>query len=681
MSTQPAILDDNLASDPLTPAPAAPSLAEFFEMGQQESYSPFLKEEARLWSLNLELKAALFAAFGLALSFGLSFVGDMAPLSKMILAAVYFLVGVPALIDAADDLAEGDINIDILMTLAAFSSIFIGNGMEGALLLVLFAISGAMENAVTAKAKSTISALNKLSPTRGTVVLEDGRLIERAVQDIGKGTKLLVKAGQVIPLDGIIMEGTSSINLVHLTGENVPVTKSIGDNVPAGGRNLDGALVIEVTHSSQDSTLSRIIELVTKAQEAKPALQQWFDRLSRGYAMSIIALGALFATSFPFFFDMTFLGNEGSLYRSLAFLIAASPCALIIAIPIAYLSAISSCARQGILLKGGISLDALAKCRSIAFDKTGTLTSGELLCLGVERICPISASQEQEKIDRALALAYALEKNALHPVASAIVRYVEPLNLKKVALNSFKAIPGFGVQALVESFNGQDMVYLGSPSYILEKLPQQQRDLLQKAISSLEPSGELLAVLSLEEEIYLFRFSDRPRPHAGDAIAAIKKRGFDIVMLTGDNKQNASRIAAEVGIDHFYADLKPEDKLQHVARLADEKGLAMVGDGINDAPALARATIGICMGKVGSTAAMDAADVILLHDNIDKLDWLIDKAINTEKIVQQNLALALMAIILASIPALAGFIPLWLAVIMHEGGTVIVGLNGLRLLR
>lgn len=657
-------------------SPISPDVfTEFFEMGQQEKVSPFLTPGSRNWGVNLTLKASILAAVLLVATFVLSFFPSLVPLSRLLLLGVYFLAGIPSLIEAIEDLSNGEVNIDILMTLAAFSSVLIGSGMEGGLLLVLFAISGALEDAVTDKAKGALSNLHKLSPTKACVIEADGTLIERALRDINVGTTILVKAGQVIPLDGDVIEGISSVNLVHLTGENLPVTKKVGDAVPAGGRNLEGVLKVHVTRTSADSTLARIIQLVTEAQEARPLLQRWFDRASRAYALTIISLSALFFLTFPFLFSIPFLGIEGSLYRALAFLIAASPCALIIAIPIAYLSAVSACAKNGILIKGGVTLDALSRCRSVAFDKTGTLTTGQLTCSGVEAL-----QDGNSDLDQAVAIAYALEKNAVHPIATALTAYGNARSAKDVPVKNFRSVPGYGLQAQISLPSGPQDVYIGKPIYILDRLPAHQRQLLETRIAEMEQQGELIAVLLAANNVFIFRFQDTLRPDVSEMIQAVKKRGWSTVMLTGDHAYTAQKIAKEVALDKFYADLTPEDKLRHVAELSS-KGLAMIGDGVNDAPALARATVGVCMGKVGSTAAVDAADVVLLNDNLEKFDWLIGKAKKTQAIVKQNLTLAVAAIIFASLPALGGIVPLWLAVVMHEGGTVLVGLNALRLLR
>ena len=640
---------------------------EFFELGLEETVSPFLTPESRGWGRHLSLKASLLAGALLLLSFGLSFFPMWVPLSFFFLILVYFLTGIPSLIDSLEDLLALDINIDVLMTLAAFSSVLIGSGMEGGLLLVLFSLSGAMEEAVTEKAKSSISHLSKLSPTRAVVVDEDGLHIEKALSDIEVGTTILVKPGEVVPLDGVVIRGTSSLNLVHLTGENLPVRKTVDDEVAAGARNQEGPLLIRVLHTSSDSTLARIINLVTQAQEARPRLQRWFDKLSRGYALTIIGLAALFAITFPFLLNLPFLGLEGSLYRSLAFLIAASPCALIIAIPIAYLSAISICAKKGILLKGGVTLDALASCKAVAFDKTGTLTTGQLTCLGIESLTPLTQAEEKE----ILSVALSLEQNAVHPIARSLITYAQERGATSVELTQFKTVAGYGLQGKV----GSKEVYIGNPEFV--KAPE-----LREMIEKRKSSGELVAVMQYGEKLFLFRFQDTVRPHVRETIQDLRrKRNWWTVMLTGDHEETARRVAEEVGLDEYHANLKPEDKLNYVSELANEKGLAMLGDGINDAPALARSTVGISMGKMGSAAAVDASDVVFLNDNIELLDWLVGKAYKTQTIVKQNLSLATAAILIAALPALAGLIPLWLAVVMHEGGTVLVGLNALRLLR
>ncbi len=653
---------------------------EFFELGQQESVSPFLTPETRHWGTNLYLKASILAAFLLVLSFSFSFFPKLHPLSNFILIIVYFLAGIPSLIESLENLTDLDINIDVLMTLAAFSSVLIGSGMEGGLLLVLFSLSGSIEEAVETKAKRAISSLHKLSPTRASVIDVDGTLLEKAIDDIEVGTKILIKSGQVVPLDGLVVDGISSVNLVHLTGESMPITKKIGDQVGAGALNLEGTLTLTVVRTSADSTLARIIQLVTQAQEAKPTIQRWFDKLSRAYAITIILLAAFFATTLPFILGLPFLGVEGSVYRALAFLIAASPCALIIAIPIAYLSAISVCAQRGILLKGGITLDAIASCSAVAFDKTGTLTTGKLTCLGLEPLFP--SAESVHNVSSALAAAHAMERNAIHPIAKAVLNYAISQQIPPAHLKNFKAIPGYGLEAVANTSQGECNAYIGHPEYIVSQLSPPLAARLSSLVEEVKSHGELLAIMLYGEQLYLFRFEDALRPGIKKMIKALKEKWhWRLIMLTGDHESSAKKVATELGIDEYHADLRPEDKLKYVSELSQKDGLAMIGDGINDAPALARATVGIGMGNIGSTAAIEASDVVLLHDNIEMLDWLIGKAHQTKRIVTQNLSLAVCAILIAALPALAGVVPLWLAVVMHEGGTVLVGLNALRLLR
>lgn len=657
---------------------------DFFNLGFQETTSPFLTPASRAFGANLTLKAALIASVLLLVAFILKMISFHPSLYNLLLIFVYFLAGIPALIESIEDIASFEINIDILMTLAAFSSVLIGSPMEGALLLVLFAISGSLEDSVTMKAKQSIQSLQKLSPTKATVITDKGSHIEKSVKDIKPGTTILVKAGEIVPLDGKVIAGISSVNLVHLTGENMPVTKQPGDAVPGGGKNLEGALTLLVENSSQDSTIAKIVRLVTEAQDAKPNLQRWFDRLSQAYAMAIIMLAVLFTAILPWLLDIPLLGVEGSLYRSLAFLIAASPCALIIALPIAYLSAISNSASHGILLKGGIALDALASCKAIAFDKTGTVTLGELECIEIKPL-------KNSNLLRAHQVALVLERNTVHPIASAVISYCSKWNDTPLPLlDKFTSLPGYGLQGEITFEDGNQLAYMGKPEYIADKLSSSDNSALDLVIEDFTKNGDAVAVLLLEPaaantnfetEIYVFRFQDTIRPKMKETIASLKSRGIETLMLTGDHHNSAHKIAKEVGIDEYRADLKPEDKLRIISELSKKQHLAMVGDGVNDAPALARATIGICMGKVGSTSAIEAADVVLLNDNIEKLDWLFGTAYLTKRIVKQNVILATLAILIASVPALAGIIPLWLAVIMHEGGTVLVGLNSLRLLR
>ncbi|NGX51238.1 MAG: putative cadmium-transporting ATPase [Chlamydiae bacterium] len=631
---------------------------EFFTSGLEESISPFLKRSSRPWAKNLSLKSSLLAGFFLLSSFVAHFYSP--DLSHLLLLLVYFLAGTPALLNTIEDLRNLEINIDVLMAMAAFLSFLIGSQMEGGLLLVLFAFSGAMEAAVSRKARGALHNLNNLSPTIGVVIEEDGSLVERSVREINVGTRLLVRAGEVVPLDGTVVDGHSFVNLVHLTGESVPLSKKVGDEIQAGSRNLDGTLSISVTKSSAESTLSKIVQLINEAQTMKPHIQRFLDRFSKWYAISIISLFFLFALTLPFILVIPFFGNEGSIYRALTFLIAASPCALIIATPTAYLSAISACAKKGILLKGGITLDALASCKMIAFDKTGTLTTGALTCSGIECL----SEDPETTIDQAIAIAASLERNVTHPMAEAICTFAAEKGIAPTALTHFQSVAGFG---LVGEVDGRE-VKIGNDEFIDVKIP-------------LEKRSEMVSYLLIGKTLFSFIFLDTIRPEAAATVRELKEKGLELVMLTGDHEESARKVAEEVGIERLYANLRPEHKLETVSNLSAEKPLAMVGDGINDAPALTRASVGISMGQIGSATAVDASDIVLLQDDLSLISYLHKRAHKTMRIVRENLTLALGVIFIATTPALLGFIPLWLAVILHEGGTVLVGLNSLRLLK
>ena len=643
---------------------------EFFASGKEESISPFLTPSSRKWGKHLSLKTAFISGILLLCAFIFSFLNPA--FSNLCLLFVYFFSGTPALIGALEDIKNLEINIDVLMTLAALLSVLIGSGMEGALLLVLFELSGAMETLVTEKTKSALVSLHQIAPRFAYVVAEDGTIYERSVKDIPLKTILLIKAGEVVPLDSVVIKGSSFVNLSHLTGESHPVSKKLGDEVQAGAYNLDGTITVEVTRTSSDSTLNRIIELITQAQEAKPRLQRFLDRFGKWYAMSIISLFIIFAITLPWIFSIPYLGAEGGIYRALSFLIAASPCALIIATPTAYLSAISSCARKGILLKGGVILDALTSCHTVTFDKTGTLTTGNLHCTKLEIIYP--KQTPCYTLEEGLQAAYGLEISAVHPIADAIISYAKEKQIKPLEILDFTSIPGSGLQGFVLLQNRKIPAYIGNSAFILPYLPKTfSSEAFQK--------GTLNSYLLLGNTLFLFHFTDTLRAQSKPLIDRLKNQKLHPIMLTGDKLEIAKDVAEQVGISTIYADLKPEDKLAKVAELSTSQGLIMIGDGVNDAPALARATVGISMGTIGSATAIEASDIVFLNDDLSLLDWMIQKAHRTTAIVKQNITLALAVILLATLPALLGLVPLWLAVIFHEGGTVLVGLNSLRLLR
>lgn len=652
-------------------------IEEFLMGGYEESSHPYLTENSRMWGKHTTLRASLISAAFLLCSFISSFYAPA--LSSFFLVFVYFLSGTPALIQTLINLFSLKINISVLMTLAAFLSMVIGSEIEGGLLLVLFALSGAMEDMVIHKTKSAIHTLKKATPTMAMVVEAGGNLIQRSCKEIPVGTMIQVRKGETIPLDGEVAEGEAEINFAALTGESAPILKRPSEEVPAGSTIIDGSLSIKVTKTSADSTISRMIQLIIEASAKKPKVQRFLDRFGEIYSTSIILISLFFAIALPILFRIPILGIEGSIYRSLAFLIAASPCALIIATPTAYLSAISACARKGILLKGGLSLDAIAQTTAFVFDKTGTLTTGKLELKDIE-VTSIDGGPATVSEAEALAIAQEMEKVTSHPISDAILYRASKQTLPTVKASRVKATPGKGIEADIQVGQISCMCYIGSLDYI-ESLCQsgEEKHCLEKHARE----GHAIACLKVANTLIFFHFLDEIRPAAKHLLDRLsRKQGMKSILLTGDHKLNAHFVARQVGIESqsVFFDLKPEDKLQQVEHLSKDWQIAMVGDGINDAPAMARAHVSIAMGDIGTATAIDAADIVLLRDEISDIAWLVQKAKKTMRIVRENLTLALLVIVLATTPSLLGFIPLWLAVILHEGGTVLVGLNSLRLL-
>ncbi len=387
----------------------------FFSSGMSDAVSPFLTNSSKKWATNFALKKALLTAGLLLLSFLFSFYDHN--LAYFSLSFVYLLSGTGAILGAFEDGKNLEINIDTLMMMAAFLSLFIGSGFEGGLLLVLFELSGSMEESVINKANSALRDLQKISPEKALVVEEGRPLKEVSVQDISLGTKILVKSGEYVPLDGVIVEGSSLFDLSHITGESLPIRKNAEEEVPAGAKNTHQAVVLTVKKTSTESTLKKIIDLIDQAKEQKPRIQTAIDRFGKKYASCVMISSALLSIFLPLFFSLPYWGVEGSIYRALTFLITASPCALIIGAPTAYLAAVSSCAKKGILLKGGSVLDALTRCQHICFDKTGTLTSGQLSLKNVTLL------QGDFPVEKALAIAKSLERHVSHPLASAVEKY------------------------------------------------------------------------------------------------------------------------------------------------------------------------------------------------------------------------------------------------------------------
>ncbi|KAI3451976.1 hypothetical protein Pfo_008641 [Paulownia fortunei] len=632
------------------------------------------------------------------------------PLRQAFTLIAFPLVGVSASFDATMDIMGGKINIHVLMALAAFASVFMGNALEGGLLLAMFNLAHIAEEYFTSKSKIDVKELKENHPEFALVLdVENGNSPSFSdlmyhkvpVNDLEVGSYILVKAGESVPVDCDVIQGRSTITIEHLTGEVKPVEKKVGDNIPGGARNLDGMMIVKAKKTWKESMLSRIVQLTEEAQQSKPKLQRWLDTFGEQYSKAVIILSAAIALMGPVLFKWPFFSTSvcrGSVYRALGLMVAASPCALAVA-PLVYATAISACARKGILLKGGHVLDALASCQNIAFDKTGTLTTGEFMCKAIEPIHGHVSNEKQiasccvpscEK--EALAVAAAMEKGTTHPIGRAVVDHSIGKDLPPVSVESFENLPGRGLFATISSiepgFGGGKPLKasIGSVEYITSLFTSDDESKkFEEAVSTSSYGSDFVrAALSVNnEKVTLFHFEDKPRAGSLDVIKSLQDEGnVRVMMLTGDHELSAWRVANAVGIKEVHCGLKPEDKLYHVTNISRDTGggLIMVGDGINDAPALAAATVGIVLAERASATAIAVADVLLLQDNISGVPFCVAKSRQTTSLVKQNVALALSSIFLASLTSVLGFLPLWLTVLLHEGGTLLVCLNSIRAL-
>ncbi len=569
---------------------------------------------------------------------------------------------------------EKELDVDLLMIVAALGAAGLGWWkqdyeliIDGAVLILIFAISGALEGYAMARTERSIRSLMSLTPDLARAIVS-GREQQIAIDRLQVGDILLVKPGELIPTDAIAIGGSSSIDRSAITGESLPVETTIGDEVFGGTVNGNGALTLRVHKPPASSLIQRIILLVQQAQTETPASQAFIERFERGYAKAIVIVGILLATLPPFLWHWDW---ETTIYRALIFLVVASPCALMAAIMPTLLSGIANGARQGILFKGGSTLETIGKIKAVAFDKTGTLTTGKL---SVVEIIPFDRTNPQA----ILQLAAAIESSSEHLIGQAIVRAVQEQNLAVTPATDITAIPGVGIKGLL---SGQ-AIFVGK-AQLMSAQVQAQIATHQALIADLAATGKTIVWVASDDRLAgAIALADTLRPEAVELVRRLKQMGIAQIMLTGDRHQSANAIAAQVGITQVHAELLPEDKVNLIRQLQSQyQYVAMVGDGINDAPALAAASIGIAMGVAGSDVALETADVVLMTDALDKLETAIKLGRRTQTIIKQNITFALSFIVLLLIGNFMGGINMPLGVFGHEGSTVLVTLSGLRLLR
>jgi Zn2+/Cd2+-exporting ATPase len=560
-------------------------------------------------------------------------------------------------------LRRGSLDMNVLMTLAGVGAVGIGAYAEGAWVLVLFAIGTTLETFALDRSRRSVEALMDLTPAQ--VRLLDGeeeRLVP--IEEVLPGAQFLVRPGERVALDGLVVAGASSVDEAPITGESIPRDKADGDELFAGSLNGSGALTVRSTRSAEDSTLARIAELVEEAQGSQAPSERFVDRFARIYTPLVFA-SALLVAAVPIA-----LGGASDtwIYRALALLIVACPCSLVISIPVSVVSAVGDAARRGVLIKGGQALEDLAKIRTVAFDKTGTLT------LGLPRLAEIVPLAERDE-RQALELIATLERHSEHPLAAALVRAARERDLPLGELNHFAALPGLGVQATLDG----RALWAGGPRLAAERLGA-----LPAALADLQARGQTAIVLGEgERALAVFGFTDTVRPEARDALASLRTGGVQrLVMLTGDSEPVAAGLAREIGLREWHAGLLPEDKLAQIRELDSHAGpVAMVGDGINDAPALAAARVGVAMGAAGTDAALAAADVALMSDDLKHLPGAVSGAQRALRVMRQNVIASLVVKAVFVVLAPLGLITLVMAVAADMGMSLLVTFNGLRLLR
>ncbi len=580
---------------------------------------------------------------------------------------------------ALESLLERRIDVDMLMVLAALGAASIGEWTEGAVLLFLFSLSNVLQEYAIGRSRKAIQSLFKLYPTEAKVRRE-GEVKTVQIGDIRIGEVVLIEPGERIPVDGVVHAGRSAVDQAPITGESMPVEKTVGDKVFAGTLNKQGLLDVQATAQAQDTTLARVIRMVEEAQDSKAPTERFLDTFEQFYAAAII-VGVLLFTFVPPLLGI--VDNfSAHFYTAMVLMTVASPCALVISVPASFISAIASAARGGVLFKGGAYLEQMASIKVIAFDKTGTLTRGEPTVTDTISCCELGENE-------LLSVAGAVEARSEHPLAKAVVRAAEARGVDFGTVQDFEALPGQGVLSKVDG----KQVKLGSLKYLREKHPMPAP--LEAIALDLESKGRTVigvireghcedcAGCELSENanpdwMGIIGIADELRDESAQVVQRLHARGIQVAMLTGDNERVARHIAAEAGVDRVFADLMPADKVRVVQQLAREIGpVAMIGDGVNDAPALATAQIGVAMGAAGTDVALETADLVLMGDKLELIPYAISLSQKARRVVWQNIVFSLLVIVLLVISVFAVGLALPLGVLGHEGSTVIVVLNGL----
>jgi Cd2+/Zn2+-exporting ATPase len=617
----------------------------------------------------LAILAAVCGAVGIAGGLAKYFAPGVPLLAKALFLAGLITGGWDAAIDTWKNLRKREIDIHFLMLAVAIGAMFIDAWGEAVLLLFLFSAAGAMEEYALARTQREVSALLKTSPKRATLVLADGTEKEVAVETLQVGQRLRVKPGEAFAADGVVLTGKSASDESALTGEANPVEKRNGDQVFSGTLNLWGVIEFDVARLPAESTLQKIIRLIQTAQKLKAPSERFTDRFGTGYTYAVIGGSTgMFLLWWLGFHLPPFVNTpetRSAFYRAMTLMVVASPCALVLSIPSAILAAIAWGARHGVLFRGGAAIEKLAGVTAVALDKTGTLTTGELAVVGCE-------SYPQGREDEVMQLAYTLEAKSQHPIARAIVRHAKAGGVSELALDDFQSLTGQGLRGKIDGatllLGRRELLESGPLAEWAKHLPPASAELSEVWVIGKDLVGRVL-------------LKDQIRAESREVLAKLKAMGIKTVMLTGDRSHAAEAVAKELGLDEVRAGLSPEDKVNAIQALrAEGRKVAMVGDGVNDAPCLAAADVSVAMGARGSDAALEQAEVILMHDRIENFLSAQRLSRRARAIIRQNLTISLGVVIVMVIATSFGAVPLAIGVAAHEGSTLVVCVNSLRLL-
>ncbi|MEK3907992.1 heavy metal translocating P-type ATPase [Oceanobacillus sp. FSL K6-0127] len=633
------------------------------ERENKEEKIPFYKKHSTL------LTSVLFLVFGY-LSIYMNGEGNI--VTTLLFLASMLIGGLSLFRVGLQNLIRFEFDMKTLMTVAVIGGAIIGEWAEVAVVVILFAISEALERFSMDRARQSIHSLMDIAP-KEAFVRRNGQELRVHVDDIVVGDIMLVKPGQKIAMDGIVVNGYSAVNQAAITGESVPVEKSVDDNVFAGTLNEEGILEVKITKLVEDTTIAKIIHLVEEAQGERAPAQAFIDKFAKYYTPIIMIVAALVAIVPP----LLSIGSwETWVYQGLAVLVVGCPCALVISTPISIVSAIGNAAKKGVLVKGGVYLEEMGTLKAIAFDKTGTLTKGVPIVTDFELL------DQQIEERELLNIITALENRSQHPLASAIMKKAEQENISysDIKVEDFSSITGRGIEG---SVNGTTY-YIGSPQLFSELFVSDFTQAFEDKVNYLQNQGKTVMIIGTEQNILgIIAVADEVREISKEVIQKLNQLGIKkTIMLTGDNKGTADAIGAHVGVSDIQSELLPQDKLDYMKQLRSEFGkVAMVGDGVNDAPALAASTVGIAMGGAGTDTALETADVALMGDDLRKLPFTVKLSRKALNIIKANITFAIAIKFIALLLVVPGWLTLWIAILSDMGATILVTLNGLRLMK